>query len=265
MRRRILTIALAILLAVIGTGAVLIYVKQADKRAIAGQKAVTALVATQQIPAGTTAAAALNGGMLSSEELPAASVPTDAVRSITPDLSHLVLSGDLPSGQLLLRPMLVTAVQAASGLPIPSGKVAVTIQLCLQRAVANYVRAGSQIAVFNTFYKAPAGSVTTSCTGTNFSKGAKALHTRLVLNDVQVLSVGPGTAAGPTSSSGSSSVTSTAFSQTTTASNQTVVLVTVAVDQADAERLIELAEAGIPYLALVSSTSGTRPDITFKP
>jgi pilus assembly protein CpaB len=263
-RRRILTIALAITLAVIGTGAVLIYVKQADQRAIAGQKAVTALVATQQIPAGTTAGTALRDGMLSSQQLPASSVPSDAVHSLTSDLTGLELSGDLPAGQLLLRPMLVTTVQASSGLPIPAGKVAVTIQLCLQRAVANYVKAGSQIAVFNTFYRAPAGSVTTSCTGTNFSKGAKALHTRLVLNDVRVLSVGPSVASS-TAGSGSSSVTSTAFSQSTTGSNQTVVLVTVAVSQADAERLIELAEAGIPYLALVTSTSGTRPDITIKP
>ena len=63
MVRRILTIALAIVLAIIGTGAVLLYVKQADKRALAGQKAVTVLVAAQQIPAGTPASTALADGM----------------------------------------------------------------------------------------------------------------------------------------------------------------------------------------------------------
>ena len=69
MTRRILTIVLAIVLAIIGTGAVLIYAKGADQRALAGQKAVTVLVATQQIPAGTSASTARANGMLSADAL----------------------------------------------------------------------------------------------------------------------------------------------------------------------------------------------------
>jgi pilus assembly protein CpaB len=258
--RRILTIALAIVMAVIGVVVVLIYVRGADQRAIAGQQAVTVLVAAQQVPAGTTASAALSEGLLSSQKLPAQSVPFDAVRSITPDLKGLVLSSDLPSGQLLLRPILVTAVQAATGLPIPSGKVAVTILMCVQKAVAGYVHAGSTIAVFNTFYSGSAGSVTTSCAGTNWGKGARNIHTRLVLNNVPVLAVGTASA-----NAAGSATTTGAFSQGSASSTQTTIMVTVAVDQADAERVIELAEAYIPYMALMTSSSGTAPDVTFKP
>jgi len=244
----------------IGVAAVLIYVKGADQRAIAGQQAVTVLVATQQVPAGTTAGAALSGGLLSSQKLPAKSVPPDAVRSITPALQGLVLSSDLPSGQLLLRPILVTAVQAATGLAIPPGKVAVTIQMCVQKAVAGYVRAGSQIAIFNTFYSAPPGSVSASFSGTNWPKAVKSIHTRLVLNDVEVLAVGPASA------SGSQPATATgAFSQNYAASNQGPIMVTVAVSQVDAERVIELAEAYLPYMALIATSSGTTPDVAFKP
>jgi len=244
-------------MAVIGVVVVLVYVKGADQRAIAGQKAVTVLVATQQVPAGTTAGTALSEGLLGSQRLPAQSVPSDAVPSITPSLSGLVLSSDLPAGQLLLRPILVTAVQAATGLPIPVGKVAVTIQMCVQKAVADYVHAGSQIAIFNTFYKAPAGSVTWSCAGTTFAKGAAWIRTRLVLNDVQVLAVGtPGAA-------GSQATATGAFSQSS--STQSTIMVTVALNQADAERLIELAESALPYMAIMTSSSGTAPDITFKP
>ena len=35
---------------------------------------------------------------------------------------------------------------------------------------------------------------------------------------------------------------------------------TMAVNQADAERLINLTETGLPYLALLTSSSGTGPD-----
>lgn len=249
------------MMAAIGVGVVLVYVKGADQRAIAGQQAVTVLVAAQQVPAGTTAGTALNEGLISTRREPAQSVPFDAVRSITPDLRGLVFSSTLPSGQLLLRPILVTAVQAATALPVPVGKVALTIQMCVQKAVAGYIQAGSQIAIFDTFIKAQAGSVTSSCAGTTFSKAA-VIHTRLVLNDVQVLAYG---VAPPP---GSQATTTGAFSQSSSSSSsssQTTVMVTVAVDQQDAERVIELAESGLPYMALVTSSSHTTPDYTFKP
>ena len=47
--------------------------------------------------------------------------------------------------------MLVTAAQETSGLPIPSGMVAVTIKLCLPEAVAGNIKAGSQVEVFDTY------------------------------------------------------------------------------------------------------------------
>ncbi|HEX9520537.1 MAG TPA: RcpC/CpaB family pilus assembly protein [Streptosporangiaceae bacterium] len=261
MTRRILTIVLAIVLAVIGTGAVLLYVKGADQRAIAGQKAVSVLVAAQQVPAGTTASAALSEGLLSRQKLPAASVPADAVRSITSQLTGLVLSADLPSGQLLLRPMLVTAVVARSGLPIPSGKVALSLQFCLARDVAGYVQAGSEVAVFNTFVTGTPGSATISCAGISAQKGVKV---RLVLPKVQVLAVGPA----PTSTASGTGATSTAFSQnssSTQSSSTTIMLVTVAVNQFQAEQLIHLDENQVPYLALVTPSSGVKADVQFQP
>ena len=264
MTRRILTLIVAIVLAVIGTGAVLIYISKADQRALAGQKAVSVLVATQQVPAGTTAGAALRDGSLQAQNLPAASVPADAVRSIGPAVSGLVLSANLPSGELLLRPMLVTKTVAATGLAIPTGKVAVTVQLCLQKAVAGYVRPGSQIAVFNTFYKGKQGDFTANCTGTTWQADATNVATRLVLTNVSVLAVG-------SASTGTTSTTTTTttgvFSQSNNSASSdssTVLMVTVAVSQADAEKLIHMAEDGLPYLALEGASSGTKVDVTFK-
>jgi pilus assembly protein CpaB len=245
MKRRALTIALALLLAVIGTGAVLAYVSRASARAVAGLKAVTVLVAEQQIPAGTPAGTAWQDGWLRDEQLPAQSVSPDAVGSITADLGSLVMSTDVMPGQVLLRPMLVPAAQVSGGLAIPGSMVAVTIPLCLPEAVAGYVRAGSQVAIFDTF---SSGSMSSSVScgasgGSQSASGSGTVETRVVLPRVQVLAVGAdgGSASGP--SAGGQS--------------QGSVLVTLAVDQADAERVIQLTETGLPYLALLTPASQT--------
>jgi pilus assembly protein CpaB len=265
LKRRILTIILAIVLAAIGTGAVLVYVKQADQRAIAGQKAVTVLVATQLIPAGTSASTALQDGLLDSQRLPAGSVPSDAVRSLSPALGVLVMSADIAPGELLLRPMLVTLAQATAGVAIPPGLVAVTIELCMPEAVAGYVRPGSEVAVFDTYAASAGSGVLTAqpnCIGPHQQQEYKAAHTRIVLPKVLVISVGPA----PTLGTSSSTATSTAFSQSSsTTSTQDAVLVTMAVNQSDAERLINLTETGLPYLALLTDSSQTKPDTSVVP
>lgn len=262
MTRRLLTILVAIVLAVIGTGAVLLYVKHADQRALDGQKAVSTLVATQQIPAGTRASSALKDGMLTLEKLPAASVPSNAVRTLTRSLGALVFSSNLPSGQLLLQPMLVPSVSSASGLAIPPRDVAVTIALCVPQEVAGYVGAGSQVAIFDTVTTSKTAKTGNPC-GSGNASGAgsgtgptsvNSVFTRIVLPKVTVLAIGQ-----PAASNSSGSGAFAQSSSSSSSSNGTV-LVTLAVDQSDAERVITLAESGAPYLALLGPTSVTGPD-----
>jgi pilus assembly protein CpaB len=261
-KRRILTIGLAVLLAVFGTAGVLVYVHQANARALAGHRAVSALVATRQIPSGTSARAAVAAGMLSSQKLPASAVPSDAVRSISSSLAALVTSASIAPGQLLLLPMLVTVAQTTSGMAIPAGMVAVTLQLCLTETVAAGVHAGSEVAVFDTYSSSGTLTAQPNCSGPHQQQDAGAVHTRIVLPKVLVLSVGESAAAGQASST----ATSTAFSQTSsTSSSQGTVMVTFAVFQDNAERLIQLSEAGLPYLALLTPSSKTRPDNSVVP
>jgi pilus assembly protein CpaB len=247
-RRRILTIAVAILLAALGTVSVLAYVHQANTRAVEGLRAVSVIVAQGAIPSGTPAGQALRDGLLGSERLPVASVPADAVRSISPDLAGLVTSAPVQSGQLVLRPMLVAATQVTGGVAIPKGMVAVTIQICLPEAVAGYVTAGSEVAVFDTF-GSKSLNVQETCNVSHQAQANGTVSTQIVLPKVEVLSVGPAPAAassGGALTGGSSSTVS-----------QGAVLVTLAVHQADAERLIQLDQTGLPYLALLTPTSQT--------
>ena len=253
MKRRILTITVAVLLAAVGTISVLVYVHQANNRAVAGLKAVSVIVAKGSIPSGTPAGQAMRNGLLGSQTLPAGSVPVDAVRSITPDLAGLVTSSPLQSGQLLTRATLVDASQVTGGVAIPRGMIAVSIQMCLPEAVAGYISAGSYVAVFDTYSKKSL-DVQETCNASHQVQAAGAVVTSLVLPRVEVLSVGQAPASGQGTSSTTGDLSTGSASS---ASSQGAVMVTLAVRQADAERLINLDEAGLPYLGLLTPTSQT--------
>jgi len=256
MKRRLLIIALALILAAVGTSGVLSYVRGANARAIAGMKAVSVLVAQKAITAGTTAGSALHTGLLASQTLPASSVPANALSAITSDMAALVFSADLQPGQLLLRSMLVTPAQTTSGLAIPPGEMALTLNFCLPEAVAGAVQPGSEVAVFDTvgFDTGSPISGQPGCAGAHTQIDGT-IKTRVVLRRAVVLSVGV--------SSGGSTSTSTTSSlsgSSSTSSGQTGTLLTLAVTQAQAEQLIQMTETGLPYLALLTTSSHTTAD-----
>jgi pilus assembly protein CpaB len=257
MKRRLLIIALALILAAVGTTAILSYVRGANARAIAGMKAVSVLVVQKKIASGTPAGSAVRSGLLASQTLPASAVPADALSAITPALSSLVLSTDLQPGQLLLRPMLVTPAQTTSGLAIPPGMMALTLSFCLPEVVAGAVQAGSQVAVFDTVGVNTGSAITAApgCAGAHTQTGGT-IKTRVVLQRVQVLSVGAASSGGTTSTA----TTSTSSGSSSTSSSQTGTLVTLAVTQAQAEQLIQMTETGLPYLALLTTSSHTTSD-----
>jgi pilus assembly protein CpaB len=239
-------ISLAVLLAALGTFSVFEYVQHADARAVAGKRPVTVLVAARRVPAGTAAGAASSGGYLRAERLPAESTPADALLKVTAEMADLVAEADIPAGQVVLRQMFSARRVATGGLAIPAGRVAVSVSLKTSEDVAGYVQAGCQIAVFDTFVLldgtgAVSGSQQSSDKSDNWA-------TKLLLPRVDVLAVSqpaPG-ATGKSAAGGSGGSDAT-------------LLVTVAVNQADAERLVHVMQTGNPYLALLSDTSQTAP------
>jgi pilus assembly protein CpaB len=245
-RRRILSFALAVVLAVLGTAGVAVYVRNANNRALAGLKTTTVLVAVKPIPAGTSAVEALRVGWLSRQRLPMSSVPSLAVAAVRQGLASLVMSADVPPGQVLLQPMLVSQVGSGTLAP-PPGKSLVTIQLCLSEAVAGYVRPGSWVTVYNSYTKSGNFSGQSGCSGSQQQQ--LGVHTIPVplLASIQVLGIGPPPQSGQ---QGRSVVTQ----PTTAPANSSTVLVTFAADQAQAAQLISLSMGGVPYLALLNST-----------
>ena len=246
MNRRLLMIAGAVILALVGTAAVYDYVKNADTRAIAGKQAVNVLITVKRIPAGTTASNVRSGGYVRSDHLPADATPQGSINAITTDWDSQVATADIQPGQVVLRAMFGTSQPTTNGLVIPGNSVAVSVRLTTDADVAGYVQRGSQIAIFDTFVLLD---------GKNYPSGSKGggsaddnWATKLLLPRVDVLAVSQ--SAPPATKTDTSSSSNNSPSSTT-------LLVTVAVSQIDAERLIEVAQTGMPYAALLSNDSST--------
>lgn len=241
MKRSVLVLCLALLLAVMGTTAVFWYVRGADARAMAGKQAVTVLIADQSVPAGTEAGKAVDSGLLRTEQMPADTVPAGVLSEIPSDLTQLVAVADIAPGQLVLRSMFGEDRPTTSGLTIPDGKVAVTVALGATQEVAGYVKAGSKVAVFDTYTERDGKGAPT---GDGLPKKREDVQiTRVLLPSVEVLAIGGASAKKDDSAGG----------------QEGGVMVTVAVDQRDAERLILRSQTGSLHLALLSDTSKVKP------
>lgn len=228
MTRRILAITVAIALAALGTAGGLYLVLSADQRAQDRiQDAITVAIAVKRIPAGTTGASVLADKMVRFEKMPKSSVPSDALGAIDTERAKLVLTSNVAIGQVLLAANFGVPSAVTSGLPLPDGKMAITVQTGAPEQVAGYVRAGSQVTIFLTY-------------GVLDSKGNKTNieRTRVLLPRVEVLAVGT-YSAGNTGSTGS---------------RDGSLMLTVAVVQADAERLIEGLSHGTLYLGLLTDS-----------
>lgn len=243
MTRRILGVVIAIVLAVVGTAAVLLYVSKTRNSVAEGQTAVTVLVAKERIAAGTSGASLRTRELLEPVVMPAGALPADSLVEIPAELDELVLTHDVQPRQLLLKGMFGAATKLSGGVSVPEKMMAVSLKLAAEEEVGGFVRPGSQIAVFATFgvideaYKKAAGTSNSL--------------TKLLLPRVEVLAVG---------AYGEDGVTS-AQQQEDGEAEQTgkvTLLVTVAVTQADAEKLIHAVRIGELYLSLLTDTSEAR-------
>ncbi|HEX6076965.1 MAG TPA: Flp pilus assembly protein CpaB [Micromonosporaceae bacterium] len=255
MIRRVLAIVIAVVLAVLGTTIVLGYVSYADARAIAGKKAVTVMVAKQRIPAGTSGARIRADGLAEPVRMPAETVPPGTLDQVGQELDDLVVTSDVQGSQLLLRGMFGDAVKSTGGLAIPEGKMAVSVQLLSPEQVAGFVRPGATIAIFDTFTMAGNNRVPS---GEGLGRAKSDNHaTRVLLPRVEVLAVGTYGVEGTRTSNGKT--TRRASTGSRSDSGQAAVLVTVAVTQSEAERLVHAVRTGTLYLALVTESTDIEP------
>jgi pilus assembly protein CpaB len=250
MTRRIIAVIAAVVLAAIGTGAVLLYLRTADARALAGKEAKVVLVAEKVIPAGTKADALLAKGYVREERMPAESLPEDALGEVPADLAALVTTGAVPRGWLLMRSMFGTAASTGSGLAIPDGMLAVTARVRSNVFSPEALSAGSKVAIFYTYTPVSNNSRDDiSSGGLDRARGVNSV-TRVLLTDVEVISVGPA----PGSDGGNDN-------QRAAANDDGDFSVTFGLTQRDAEKLAHVVTLGGQLnVGLLGDSSNVKPD-----
>lgn len=221
----------AALIAALGSTTVFLYVRGADQRARADQALVRVLKAVTRIEPGETLGAAQAAGKLRMEGVPASQVLPGAVNAVD-TLGSLVALGTIyPQEQI------VTAKFGDVGdretLPLPRGTIAVSVTLSDTGRVAGFVSPGDDVAVFM-----------------NGAVRGEQKGVRLLLPRVQVVAVGATTTI---------STTTTDPAGAQTVEQLPATLFTLAVDQADAERVMLAATTGTLALGYLSSDSRVTP------
>lgn len=234
MGRRTLLLIAALVVAALGTVLIFVYVRSADERAQADATPVQVLVATQEVAAGTTASAASEDGAFEIQEVPASAAAEGALTDITIISDQVALSNIFP-GQQILAQMFGDA-QTASGLQVPKGQLAISVQLGDPERVAGFVVPGSRVAVFATLTAQTAAQQDIDVTAA-------------LLPEVEVIGVGATTLTTQT--------TTTDEGESTTEEIPLAIL-TLAVDQGEAEKIINAQTGGSLYFALLGDGTKVR-------
>ena len=237
MGRRTLLLIAAVVLAGLGATLVLLYAHGADERAAQGQTLRSVLVAKTQIPAGTTGGALSGSSLVEVRQVASNSVVPGALTDLS-SVRTLVALAPIFAGEQLLQQQFGSSAGSAS-LPIPDGKMAVSVQLGDPERVAGFVTNGSEVAVF----------VTVANTDPN-TQARLPDATEVLLTRVTVIGVGNTSVVTQTS-------TDTTGQQNTEQIPKTIL--TLAVTQDQATRLIHAAQKGALYFALLTPTSKVSP------
>lgn len=246
MGRRTVLLLVAALIAAVGTSLVFLYVRGVDARASEQFEMVQVLKAVEIIEPGETLTAAQAAGKIEMGTVPRAQVLSGATTSVSDIGQNVALMTVYPGEQI------VTSKFGQAGdqevLSIPDGKMAISVNLTDPARVAGFVNPGAEVAIFISAEP----EVTDVKTGetTTLPK-----FTRLLLPRVQVIGVGTTTVVPTTTTDETGAQTTEQLPRT---------LLTLAVDQAEAERIIFAAKNGELAFALLTdnSTVKTGPGVT---
>ena len=230
MSRRVLAVVAAGVIALIGVGAVLLYAKGADQRAVAGQKPVKVYVAQKLVPAGTSAEEALQEGLIATASVAKVGVPADALRTVDDATGKLLATTDIAPGEFVLASRFGKTPLGQKALQVPDGQVAISVELSDPARVGTFVTSGSHIVIYDSYD--PTGKA---------SNGP--LSTQVLLDDVLVIAVGDSTLQ-PVQGA------QTQQQDQSQGNDKPKALVTVALPPAQAARLVHGIQTGELYAGL---------------
>lgn len=228
----------AVLAAVAGAALVFLYVRGADARAESRFDTIQVLRATAPIPIGETLSAASQGGKLALENVPRDQVLPNALTSID-SLGKQAALVPIYAGEQIVTDKFGSDAVAPSALQIPKGQMAISVNLTDPARVAGFVNPGSEVGIFV--------SATDEGAGTAAGDGT---FTRLLEQRVTVIGVGSTTPV-------STTTTDETGQQTTEQLPRT--LLTLAVNQKQAERILYASGYGELSFSLLTPNSEVAP------
>lgn len=235
MGRRTLLLVAALVVAALGTVLVFLYASNAQNVAQEGQSLVKVLVAKTKIEIGTTGSAASANGAFEEKQVPKTTAVDGALADATPIANLVALVPVFPGQQIIGQQW--GATQQTSGLALPAGTIALSVQLGDPERVAGFVSPGSTVS----FFAQPSNGATDSV--------------RTLLTHIQVIAVGPSTVVSRTTVA-TTGATGSGTNGSANASGNTeqipTAILTVAVTQAQAEKIIYASGkvSGATYSAL---------------
>lgn len=239
MGRRTLLLIAALVVAALGTTLVFLYVNGVNDRALANQRPVRVLVAKSQISLGTTVEDAQAAAAFETKEISRDSAAPGALSSLSPVKGQVALATIFPGEQILAAKFGQSG--STSSLPIPEGKIAVSVQLGDPARVAGFLAPGSQVAVFLTIGDGR---------GAGGGPAAGPEETRLLLPRVEILATGETTVVPSTASAGG-----------TQTESLPKTLITLAVDQTQYQKVVYGSGHGQMYLGLLNGSSKVSPAV----
>jgi pilus assembly protein CpaB len=240
------------------------YAHKADSRAQKDVQRVDVLVAKSDISKGTTAAQALNSGLISTKSVPRSILPPSVVADAA-NLTNKIAVSSIAKGQFIVDQSFVepAAVGGFSSL-VPKGDVAMTISVDSTHGVAGFIQPGDMV---NVIYTGPVSEPKQSILPNAAPDPARI--SAFLIPSVKVLAVGQTTAnSAPASSasgaglrtSGQAAGASTATSSSASTGN--AGLITLDVTPRQAEQIAQGVSLGSFYLTL--DAPGVEPS-KFKP
>ena len=228
-----LAVILALLLAGAATFAIFTYVQGIEQRAFEDAELVDVLVAQDTIPAGLTAEAASEAGLIDSSTAPRVNVPEGALTSLD-EVAGLVTEDRILAEEIIVRGRWVDPAETTGAFEIPEGFEAISVAVDVPPGVAGFVRAGDSVSLIATVQDP--GDTVTDEEGT-VTEEAGEVRSQYLLQNMSVLAVGQRV--------------TTEEDEDGVQESAAQVLLTLALEPEDAERLVfAINNAGLYFTLL---------------
>jgi pilus assembly protein CpaB len=144
--RRAIAIVVAIILAIVATIALVSYIRGIEQEALRDVEAVEVFVARESIPEGMSGDEASEEGLIERETVPRTLVPEGAITSLE-EVQGRVANTTVLQGEVISRGRFVAPGEVRALLPIPEDRQAMSFEVGIPPGVAGFVSAGDTISI----------------------------------------------------------------------------------------------------------------------